>query len=243
MPEEHRTLLSPYVKQWDGQVTKKFQDYSNRLKPYEALGTVEDLQKYTNFANNFRNDPEGLFRLMWNGLQEQYGDTFQAELLRILELETEGTEEMSDQNTGYGQDFQSTGYDQNGPDQNDVFQQNVMQELNSLREWKASVEQGQVDAQEQEQLDNLLGEMHNAFGEFDDDFIVLQLSRHGDVQQAMQAWNDLTGKYSSQQAPVRQAPKIMGGQGGVPSGQVDTSKLRGAERRQAIANALAQLEE
>jgi hypothetical protein len=84
--------------------------------------------------------------------------------------------------------------------------------------------------------------MHNAFGDFNDDFIVMELSKHGDVQQAMQAWNSLIGKYSSQQAPARQAPKIMGGQGGVPSGQVDTDKLRGADRKQAVANMLAQLE-
>lgn len=235
MPEEHRKLLSPYVKQWDGQVTKKFQDYSSRLKPYEALGPIDELQKYTNFANNFRNDPEGLFRLMWKGLHEQYGDTFESELLRILELE----EEMSDESE-YGEQEAPEGY---APDPNEQFQQSVMQELQELRQWRENMIQEQQNAVQQEQLDGVLEQMHNAYGDFNDDFIVLELSKHGDIQQAMQAWNALIGKYSSQQAPQqRQAPKVMGGQGGVPSGQVDTDKLRGEQRRQAVSNMLAQLE-
>lgn len=232
MPEEHRTLLSPYVKQWDGQVTKKFQDYSKRLKPYEALGPPDELQKYYNFAQNFRNDPEGLFRLMWNGLHETYGDTFQDELLRILELqEQEMAEELE-----YEEE------ETPAPAVDDQFQQNVMKELNELREWKTNFEKQQEDQVGQQQLDGILDQMHNAFGDFNDDFIVMELSKHGDVQQAMKSWNDLIGKYSSQQAPARQAPRIMGGQGGVPSGQVDTDKLRGADRKQAVANMLAQLE-
>lgn len=234
MPEEHRTLLSPYVKKWDGEVTKRFQNYANKLKPYEALGPVDELQRYSNFANNFRNDPETLFRLMWNGLQEQYGDTFEQELLRILELQEE--EAMSDEYE-YGEQEQPV-----GQDPNEMFQQNVIQELNELRQWKENFEQSQQDAVQQDQLDDVLSQMHNAFGDFNDDFIVLELSRHGDVQQAMQAWNALIGKYSSQQTPQRQAPKILGGQGGVPSGQVDTDKLRGTDRKQAVANMLAQLE-
>ena len=235
MPEEHRTLLAPYVKKWDGQVTKKFQDYSSKLKPYEALGPAEELQKYYNFAQNFRQDPENLFRMMFMGLQEQYGESFQTELLRILQLEAE-EEAMSEQQY----DYEENGAGEYDP--NDRFQQNVAQELQDLREWRQNFEQSQEDAQGQAQLDSVLDQMHNAFGDFNDDFIVMELSKHGDVQQAMQAWNSLIGKYSSQSTPQRQAPKIMGGQGGVPSGQVDTSKLRDSDRKKAVENMLANLE-
>jgi len=238
MPEEHRTLLAPYVKKWDGEVTKKFQNYASQLKPYQALGAIEDLQKYSNFANNFRQDPEGLFRLMWNGLQEQYGDSFQQELARILEIEMSNE---YDQN-----EFDQGEYppQQGQPDPNEQFQQNVMQELQQLRAWRDEMTRSQEEAVGQAQLDDVLTKMHTHFGDFNDDFIVMELSKHGDVQQAMTAWNALIGKYSSSQQaqPQRQAPKIMGGQGGVPSGQVDTDKLRGQQRREAVANMLAQLE-
>jgi hypothetical protein len=235
MPEEHRTLLAPYVKKWDGQVTKKFQDYSSKLKPYEQLGPVEELTKYQRFANNFRQDPEGLFRTMWMGLQEQYGENFETELLRILEMQEDA--EMSDEYEY--EDGEEEQYD----DSPDIFQQNVIKELEDLRAWRDSFEAQQEDAEGQAQLDGVLEEMHNQLGDFDDDFIIAQLAKHGDVQQAVTAWNNLVGKYSSQNSqPTRQAPKIMGGQGGVPTGQVETEKLRGSDRRQAVANMLAQLE-
>ena len=133
MPEEHRTLLAPYVKKWDGQVTKKFQDYSSKLKPYEQLGPVDELKKYHAFANNFRQDPEGLFRLMWMGLRDQYGENFQEELLRILELEAQEQGPNMSDNQQYYQEDQSGTY---APDPSEVFQQNVIQELEDLREWK-----------------------------------------------------------------------------------------------------------
>jgi hypothetical protein len=219
------------VKQWDGQVTKKFQDYSSKLKPYQALGAPEELQKYYNFAQNFRQDPEGLFRLMWQGLEEQYGENFQTELARILEIQQE--QAMSDE-----QEYE----EEEAAPEVDQFQENVMKELNELREWRSNFERQQQEQIGQQQLDDVIDQMHTAYGDFNDDFIVMELSKHGNVQQAMQAWNTLIGKYSSQQAPARQAPKIMGGQGGVPSGQVDTDKLRGSDRKQAVANMLAQLE-
>ena len=174
-----------------------------------------------------------MFKLMWEGLQSQYGDQFDEHLARILGLEAQ---EMFDSN--YEQEPQ---YEQEGPDPNEVFQQNVMQELEELREWRSSFEQAQEDAVGQAQLDSVLQDMHNNYGQFDDNFILLQLSQHGNVEQAIQAWNQLLGQYGSPQ-PQRQAPRIMGGQGGVPSGQVNTEQLRGKDRREMVANMLANLE-
>jgi hypothetical protein len=173
---------------------------------------------------------------MWNGLQEQYGDKFDQELARILRIQQE--QEMSDQQEfDYSDEPQQT-----AAPVDDTFQQNVMKELQDLREWKTNFEKSQQEAEGQYQLDNVIEQMHNQFGDFNDDFIVMELSKHGNVQQAMQAWQAMLGKYSSQPTPQRQAPKVMGGQGGVPTGQVDTSKLRGADRKAAVENMLAQLE-
>jgi hypothetical protein len=235
IPAQDRAVVGRYIKDWDAGVTKRFQDYSGRLKPYEALGPVDELTKYRQFAMNFRQNPEMMFKLMWEGLQEQYGDEFQNQLARILEIEAQ--QEMSEQSFEQG-----NGYEQQEPDPNEVFQQNVVQELEELRAWRQEFEQSQVDAEEQVQLDSVLQTMHNQYGQFDDNFILLQLSQHGNVEQAIQAWQQMLGQYSSPQ-PQRSAPKIMGGQGGVPSGQVNAEQLRGKDRRNMVANMLANLEE
>jgi len=235
IPANDRQVVGRYIKDWDAGVTKKFQEYSSRVKPYEALGPVEELQQYRNFALNFRQNPEYMFKLMYQGLQQQYGDEFEQHLARILELE----EEMSD-DYEYGDEEEYA--PEEGADPNEIFQQNVIQELEQLREWRESFEQQQEDAEGQAQLDSVLDQMHNQYGQFDDNFILLQLSQHGNVEQAIQAWNNLLGQYGSPQQPQRQAPKIMGGQGGVPSGQVNTEQLRGKDRREMVSNMLANLE-
>ena len=231
MPEEHRTLLTPYVKKWDGTVTKKFQDYSNRLKPYEQLGKPEELQKYVAFANNFRNDPESLFRVMWNGLQEQYGDKFEEELLRILQMQEEAEEEMSE-------DYEyEEGEEEGGEEGEESYVlDNVMEELRSLREWKEQFEASQEDAAGQEQLDGVLEEMHTQLGDFDDDFIIAQLAKHGDVQQAIEAWNSMIGKYSSQQAQPRDKPqRLWGVRVEFLLNRLTLKHFVGADRRAAVA--------
>jgi DNA-binding transcriptional MerR regulator len=234
IPAQDREVVGRYVKDWDAGVTKKFQDYSGRLKPYENLGVpIEELQKYINLARNFQADPENVFRIMWNGLQEQYGDGFDQELARILQLEAE---DMSDDQEFYA------GGDYEEPDPNEIFQQNVSQELEEFREWRQNLEAQQQSAEENAQLDNVLDMMHNRFGDFDDNWVLVRLAEHGNVQQAMQEWKQMLGKYN-QTGAQRQAPKVLGGQGGVPVDQVNAKKLRGQDRRNAVMAALEGLGE
>lgn len=230
IPSQDRNVVAKYIKEWDAGVTKKFQEYSGKLKNYEALGNHEDLQRYVAFANTVRNDPEKVFKLMWEGLNTQYGDEFESNLLRILELEAAMNEEPQyDPNQGYEQ-----------PDENQVFQQNVTSELEEIRQWKEQQEQARQFEEEKAQLDGVLEMMHNKFGDFDNTWIIQRLSEHGDVNKAVKEWNDMIGKYT-QNGAQRQAPKVMGGHGGVPNEQVDMAKLKGKDRRDAVMGLLAQI--
>jgi len=231
IPAADRAVVGRYIKDWDAGVTKKFQSYADRIKKYEALGPEDQLTQYVNFANNFRANPEAVFRLMWEGLQEQYGEGFEQELLRILAVEQEMNE--------YNPFDEQQDYEQQEYDPNEVFQQNVVSELEELRSWREQQEAAAAEAEEFEQLDQVLGAMHQRFGDFDDDFILLRLGNHGDINRAMQEWNQMVQKYGGGGSPQRQAPKVMGGQGGVPTDNVDITKLRGKERRAVIANMLA----
>jgi hypothetical protein len=162
---------------------------------------------------------------MWQGMQEQYGEDFDKELMRVLQLE----EAMSN----YEPEYEQPEYEQ--PYQEDPTQiqlQNMAQEMEELRSWRESQEQEKVSQQEAQQLDGVLTAMHTRYGDFDDNWILVRLAEHGNVAQAVQEWNQMIGKYS-QSAP-RQAPKVMGGQGGVPNGQVKTESLRGKDRREIV---------
>ena len=231
IPAQDRAIVGKYIKDWDAGVTKRFQEYSGKLKPYEALGPVEEVQKWHNLANNFRTNPEWFFKTMWEGFQQQYGETWEEQLARILGWEDE---EMSEEYDGYE-------YEESGePDPNELFQQNVMQELEELRAWREEQMQAQVSQEENAQLDRVLTALHSKFGEFDDEGVLVRIAAHGDPIKAVNEWRQMVSKYS-QNGAQRQAPKVMGGQGGVPSEQVDTKSLRGEQRKAAVAQMLAGL--
>jgi hypothetical protein len=230
IPAQDRAIVGRYIKDWDAGVTKKFQEIHGQYKPYKALGPPEQLQQYVNFANNFRADPENVFRLMWQGMQEQYGEDFDKELLRVLQLEEDGMSEEYQ----YAPEEQQ--YAQQEEDPTQIQLQNMAQELEDMRSWKESQEQEQVNQQEAQQLDGVLSAMHTKYGDFDDNWILVRLAEHGNVAQAVQEWNQMIGKYS--QGTQRQAPKVMGGQGGVPNGQIKTDELRGKARRETVAQML-----
>lgn len=222
---DHRAIVAPYLQKWDANATKKFQEYSAKLKPWESIGMPpEEVQKYLNVARNLRERPEDVFRLMWTAFQDQYGDGFETELARILQIQLEEEQEMSEE---YQQEYEQPGEEQ-------VWRQNIENDVNEIRQWRQ--EQAQL-AQEQEQeaqLDELLTNMHTQLGDFDDDYMLLMLSRHNDVGKAVKAYNAFVQRSSQSTRTPRQVPKTMGGQGGVPNGQVDVNKLRGNDRRKAV---------
>ncbi|MBA2350105.1 MAG: hypothetical protein H0V81_17660 [Solirubrobacterales bacterium] len=231
IPPQDRAVVARYIKEWDAGVTKKFQEYSGKLKPYESLGVpVEEIQKYVAFGNNFRTNPEGMFKVMWQALQEQYGDDFDANLARILELEEMMNEYEDD---GYEQE-------QEVPDESQIFQQNVASELEEMRAWREERDQAELQAEEKQQLDSVFKTMHTKHGDFDEAWILTRLAEHGNPDQAFKEWNQMIGKHS-QNGNRRQAPKVMGGQGGIPSGQIDTKSLRGKERKSVVAEMLSGL--
>ena len=234
IPAQDRDVVGRYIKEWDSGAQKKFREYQGRIKPYSELGSVEDLTKYRNFALGFQQNPEMMFKLMWEGLQQQYGDDFETHLMRILELqaEQEGQQQMADEQYYPGQEYQQEEPDPLGE---------VTSKLDQMETWIKERETAEREQLEQSKLNELLGQMHEKFGEFDDTWILTRLADGRTIPQALQDWQQMVAKYS--QGTQRQAPVVMGGQGGVPSSQVDAAKLRGKDRRTAVEALLAGLEQ
>lgn len=236
IPAQDRAIVSRYVKDWDAGVTKRFQELQGKLKPWEELKLpLDQVQQALRFSTGFQQDPERSFRLMWNALQEHYGEEFSNELLRILELQ-EG--EMSEFDNGQ----QPVGGE---PDPDEVWRGNVQSELEELRQWRQEQINAAQEAEETKQLDGVLSAMHTKFGDFDDQWILGRLAEHGDVNKAIQEWNAMLQKFSqgNNREPQRRAPVIPGGQGGVPKETIDPKTLRGQDRKAAVAAMLAGLGE
>lgn len=111
-----------------------------------------------------------------------------------------------------------------------------------LEEVSSQFKQFQQQIQEKEQMaqvDKMLSDLHTSHGEFDDQYVLMQLVNGATPEDAIGAWNEnIVKKFGSPQ----KTPPILPGMGGVPNtGQVDLSKMSKQERLsyavQAIQNA------
>ena len=225
IPEQDRPIVGKYVKDWDGNVTRKFQELQGQLKPYKELGDLDQIRAAHNFYNNFRTNGNQMFGTMIKAFFEHYGETAGQELNRLLGIE------MAQQEGDW--EYQ----DEEEPDDNQIFQQNVVSEIEELRSFKETYEQQQLEAQLEKQVDSIVGAVHNARSDIPERF-VLQGIASGATPEKIIAFYDEIRNSGSQQTS-RNPPPIMGGQGGVPSGQVDVSKLDAKGRKSLVAQYLA----
>jgi hypothetical protein len=87
------------------------------------------------------------------------------------------------------------------------------------------------------QLDELLEVMQDEHGPFDEDWVTVKLAQGYSPEEALEAYDEfvesLVGSYRK---PI--SVPIMGGPGGIPSGQVDTSKMNPRDTQALVAQIL-----
>jgi hypothetical protein len=224
IPEQDRPIVAKYVKDWDGNVTKKFQSIHEQYKPYKELGVEpENLRKAWTAIQNLNSNPEESYRRMTTAMIEKYGpEAFMTEVLRIQRenaVSDAPNEQFDvDENAVY----------------NDPRYDQLAEKYDQIVQWQQEQETAAVEAQEMQALDAHVADMHNKHGDFDDAWYLLKISQGLTPDQAIESFNNLTGRGNSQS--VRPAPKILGGQGGIPSDQVDPTKLNASDRKALIAN-------
>jgi hypothetical protein len=237
IPEQDREIVARYAKNWDGNVTKQFQKIHEGYKPYKELGDLQRLQIANEFFNRFETNPLEVYQIFKQGLAEQYGEDFENEMYTQDEDDQEFEEDDDEE-------YDDDEYEEvDLPDSVVEFLEGIGASVQDLVDWKSSQESQAQEAYENEQLDNMLTEMHNTLlkgyklDEDDDDWLLIQMSKGREPAEAAQAW---VNKFGGQQSASRPVARILSGQGGVPNDQVDLSKLRGTDRRSAVAALLEQ---
>lgn len=213
IPEEDRPIVQKYIKTWDGNVTKKFQDYSTKLKAYEPYGSPDELSERLQFIELMDSDPIAFYNFVGDAIKE----------LGLMPTE--------DNNTGLPE-FEGV------PEQFVQEFQSMKQMLEETREQLGSFTSSIEEERQVAQVDNLLKNMHNTFGDFDDEYVLVQIANGATPEAAIQKYNGLAEKFGS---PSRKpAPKLITGAGNVPNGQVDLSKMTHKEKLEYAARRLAE---
>jgi hypothetical protein len=221
IPEQDRAIVAKYIKDWDGNVTKKFQSIHEEYKPYKDLGAPEEIAEALQYIQLLNDDPVTFVQKAIEALTE------------------EGMWNVSDSNTNVNGN-EGTGsslpeYEGLPP----AFVQEFQSMKSMLEEFgKTASEVKQTVAQKEqlEQVDNLMKTLHNTHGDFEEEYVLMKLSQGAKPEEAIKAWQDTLSKYSS--PPRKPAPTIINGAGSVPAGQVDLSKLDKSQRTALMVSAL-----
>lgn len=226
IPEQDRAIVQKYVKQWDAGVTKQFQKRAEELKAYDPYKQfvenkipADQLQRAWQIAIAMDADPHAFYEEYGQALQ-QYANPNGEQPVSNEDVEIDGGDELPD--------FSSL------PEDVQRYIENMSGKYQQLEGRWTEFEQRQAEAEAEAAFDNIIDMLHTKYGEFDMDYVLAQLAKGVHPDQAVQNYQKfvegIVGSHKSKPA----APRIPGGQGGVPNDQVDLTKLTGRDRRNAV---------
>jgi vacuolar-type H+-ATPase subunit I/STV1 len=206
IPDTDRPVVEKYIKDWDGQVTKKFQSIHDEYKPYKELGVDPDtIKQLVSFVEWIESEPQEVIKF----LTESYPD-----------MDTNDTPPVGTTPP----DLEFGDLDPKVAE----YIKGLQGELGEVKSFINETKSQQEERQQIELLDNTLKEMHTKHGDFDDDYILAQLANGHSPDKAIEKYNELIQKVSS---PARKPPPTVLTGGSVPSGQVDLSSLKNRTSR------------
>jgi len=232
--EQDRAIVQKYMPEWNKAVTQHLQKKAERFKSYTDLGAPDEVSRAVAFVKAMQDHPADTYAAFRSKLMGVYGDQFtQFE----KELIGEALQQMSDE-----QEYEGIDDDGELPETGELpesvqrYIDNLNRKVSEIDTWRQEQESTAAQQQEDAQLDRVLDAMHNRYGQFDDRWIYMGLAEGMSPQQAFESWqNHVQEIISSHSKPA--APKLLGGQGGVPSDRVELPKTP-RDRRNLVADLL-----
>ena len=231
VPDEDKPVLQKYIKEWDGNVTRKFQEYADKNRQYEELGDVSELTNAYQVLNDLRSDPVGFFEYFRDYLTENHEAI----------SETYGVEDLA-QRLGISMDEMNQQPPQNAGMEGipQPVAEMIGQLQNELREARDEVNNLSTSQKEREQmamLDSTLEKLHTDHGDFDDTFVLTQIAGGKTPEQAIEAYSNLKQSIIDSHSKTP-PPNLLTGPSGTPLDQVDVTKLKDAKTRKSLGAAL-----
>lgn len=224
IPEVDRNVVEQYVKQWDGQVTKKFQNIHEQYAPYKDLdASPETIQQAMSVFKMAETDPVGFYQYI-------------GELLQDMDLMPQN-DYNSNEDINAGTGVTSLPEFEGVPDAFVQKFQAQEEKLASVMEFMDNQKASTKQSQDQQELDNLMKKLHTDHGDFDEDAVMGKMLRGLDPEKAIIEYNAAVQKVIDTRNKPK-PPPVIGGGGGFAE-QVDSSKLGNKrDRVNAIAKAL-----
>lgn len=223
IPDEDKPIVEKYIKTWDANVTKKFQEIRDTYRPYKDLGVEpEVLQSAMQMWNAANADPKAFYLTLSEAVKE----------LGILDdLNGQAPPPVNNGNNGGLPEYEGL------PPAFVEEWSGVKQTLAGINEFIQSEKTSRESQQQQQQLDSLLKELHTKHGDFDEPAVLGRMLKGLSPEDAVKNYKqDLENTINSR---TKRNPPQLPGEGSTPFDQVDRSKLNNpSDRRQLVADML-----
>ena len=216
VPEAMRGVVEPAFKEWDANVTRMRQSELDRLNQY---------QPYERFVKEY--EPEAL--------------EMAVNLATILEQQPELVFQNLAQTLGYqiGEDEDDTPPTDNGA--GGAFDLSSAPEFNELREQLGGIAQFLQDRDNQTQQQNEIAQVkeelraaQEKYGDFDVEYVLTKASITGNLDAAIQEYQQKLGiKAKELVTPSQTAPIVGGSNGSMPSNTEDRGKWTTDQKNEA----------
>lgn len=215
LPESVRPLVEPVFKQWDGDVTKRFQAYSQDQAKYKP----------------------------WDSVIEQYGDPQQAQAaFQLMQAINENPEQVYQalvQEFGFG-DQGGTEPEDDLDDSDTPARDPEFETVKNMTEQMAEImlaqQMADQQAQEDRKLEEYMGQLTEKYGDYDNEYVLAHMNLGYTGEQAVEKYQSML---NNRIAAAPQAPRILGAGGGLPSQAVDPAQLNSRDTKALVAQMLA----
>lgn len=215
-----RPVLERYLKDWDANVTRRFQSIHDQYRPYKDLGDVDTIQSAMAVYKMLDSDPMQIYKL----LQESLAD----------ELASSG------QSPQVGQPAMQPGA--TGP--HEVWGElppAAIEKLGQMEQLLTAMAERLIDGDKQKKqadddahLEQTLNSLREKFGDFDEEYVLSKMFRGMKPEEAVQAYKQFVTGIVSQNGG-RPAPRLLTGAGSIPTGQQPANS---EERKSTFADML-----
>jgi hypothetical protein len=228
IPEELHDKVLPTLQQWDAGVSRRFQKIHDEYEPYKKFEEYdpEDIEEAMGVYRALTSDPAST----WETIGRVYGLSPQ----QVSQATSDEDFDLDELPPAIREKLSKI-------DLHDQVLEYVSQQMLELQAQEE-------EAQEDQVLEELLEDLHETYGDFDEEYVVGLLASGIDPDEAVGRFKEFTSKYSSSQ-PYRQqtpatlqhetAPRVMSSGGGIPNaGSVDVSKLSNQSTQDLISQIL-----
>ena len=234
MPSQLHEQMRPILDKWEQGAQQKFQQHAEemqRYSPYQALVDnsvpMDYIEQALSVAQLIDENPQGFLQQ----LNAIFGDQQQNQ----FEQGQQPQYDYGDQQDGGGT-FEQQQWDLS---QDPRFQE-LQQHQDILAQHIAQQMQQEQEAQEDQELDTLLGSLRQQYGDYDEQYVVTLAASGMHPEQAVKQYQQMVNQIRSQPRADAGLPNIVSPSNGMPSEQVDVASLNSADRKRLVQNILAQ---